>query len=134
MSKKRAFILFAVALIVGGIGGYWGERYFWTRTTNKFICSVAAAKTGLDVSVLNQLRADNMTNAIDLLETRLDGSLIELGVYFGETPKSQREPVHLKILRMAKEYRSKFPHTSGHLEIDEGVARALALVDEEPKR
>lgn len=80
-----------------------------------------ATEVGFTVAILDSLRSGRTNDALQLLETRLNGALITFGV----SPASERDAKYDKILKMAKEYRSKYPHKSGISEIDTGVARAF---------
>lgn len=134
MSKKLAIVLIVVAFLVGAIGGAVGTNYFWKRFMNTFYSTSLAAQTGMDVSLLKQLRANNVTNAIDLLEIELDGSVVGLGVYLRDIPESRRDPTHLEILSQAKGYRSKFPHQSSSPLGDQMISNAFSLVNPENKK
>ena len=73
------------------------------------------------VRVLDSLRSGRTNDAIKLLETRLDGALMTFSAPSG-TPRDSK---YDKILKMTKEYRTKYPHTTGVPEIDTGVSRAF---------
>jgi hypothetical protein len=75
------------------------------------------------VRILYNLRSGQTNDAIRLLETRLDAALLA----FGATSDGPRDTNYDKSLKMAKEYRAKYPHTSGVPEIDNGVTRAFSL-------
>jgi hypothetical protein len=128
MRKKLAIALIVVAFLVGAVGTGLAVGYFYNRSALRLVCLSEAAKAGMDVSVLNQLQANNITNAIRLLDTQLDGSLITLWFFRNDITPSDRDTT-LGILRKAKEYRAKFPHRSGSPTIDESVSNALSLVD-----
>jgi len=128
MNKKLAIILIVAAFLIGVIGGGWSVGYFYNHFALRFAYISAAAKTVTDVSVLNQLQANNVTNAVRQLDTELDGSLMSLWFFRKDIASSDRD-MALKTLRKAKEYRTKFPHKSGYAEIDQTVSNALSLVD-----
>ena len=99
-----------------------------TNTAAQVASLVSAMHAGRDatdiavtVRVLDSLRSGRTNDAIKLLETRLDGALMT----FGAPSDGPRDSKYDKILKMAKEYRTKYPHTTGVPEIDTGVSRAF---------
>lgn len=129
MSKKLSITLIIVAFLVGMAGGGLGSSYFWGHFVNKFAAMAEAANANFDIATLNQLQANNVTNAIRLMESRLDDSVGSLGFYVGQIPKAKRDPTQMKIIGKAKEYRDKFPYKSGESIIDESVSNAFSLVE-----
>jgi hypothetical protein len=79
----------------------------------------SATDIGVNVILLNDLRSGKTNEAIRLLETRLDGALMLFGA------SSEENTNYNKILRRAKEYRSKYPHESGGREVDAAIAHAF---------
>ena len=88
----------------------------------------------MDVAVLNRIRSNNVTNAIDLLELELDSSVETLGLYLKDTPKSQLDADQLKALRRIKDYRDKFPHTNEYPELNRLISNTLSLADVETNK
>lgn len=80
-----------------------------------------ATDIAMTVRVLNDLRSGHTNDAVQLLETRLDGALLT----FSAPTNSPRDPKHDKILKVAKDYRTKHPHTAGVPEIDTGVSQTF---------
>jgi|GEM_PF-2906443 len=80
-----------------------------------------ATDIALTIRVLDGLRSGRTNDAIKLLETRLDGALMT----FGAPSDNPRDSKYDKILRIAKEYRTRYPHATGVPEIDTGVSRAF---------
>ena len=83
---------------------------------------------------MNRLRANNVTNAIDFLETDLDDSLIRLGDWFSTNSTSLDNQLQLKALRNVKEYRNEFPYTNRQPEINLAVSNVLSLADLETNK
>jgi uncharacterized protein YneF (UPF0154 family) len=134
MSKKLAIILIVVAFLVGAIGGGWSIGYFYNRLTTRLVCNTETARAVMDMAALNRIRSNNVTNAIKLLETELDGSMITLGLYLKDIPKSQLDADQLKALRRIKDYRDKFPHTNEYPELNRIISNALLLADVETNK
>jgi hypothetical protein len=80
-----------------------------------------AADIAVTVFVLDSVRSGHTNDAIKMLETRLDGGLMT----FGTLSVNPRDSKYDKILKMAKDYRAKHPHTTGVPEIDTGVSRVF---------
>ena len=59
-----------------------------------------------------------------LSESQLDRNLVSLGAM----PERRRTERTLKALRVAKDYREKFPRATDHPEVDASVQRTLDLV------
>ena len=94
------------------------------------ITSQQTADLNSTVLVLDRLRAGRVPEAIELLESRMDGALINLGTTVGATPREERESNSLVTLQRAKDYRAKFPRKTGDSMIDDRVARAWSLQNE----
>ena len=80
-----------------------------------------ATQVAMTVRVLDSLRSGKTNEALQLLETQLDGGLATFGVSSAE----KRDPQYDQILMRAREYRSRYPHTSSSPEIEAMVARAF---------
>jgi cobalamin-dependent methionine synthase I len=128
MDKKLAVSLIVAAFLVGAVGAGVTVGYSYNRMALRLVCLSETAKAGMDVGVLNQLQANNITNAIRLLDTELDGSLVTLWFFRDDIRPSDRD-ITLGTLRKAKEYRAKFPHQGDSSTIDETVSNAFSLVD-----
>jgi hypothetical protein len=129
MSKTRALSFALAALIIGAVVGGWGVSRFWGRVTYDLSVGSMAAEASTTVGALERLRDGNTTGAVELLEIKLDGALIGLGAFIPEIGESRRDPLHLKVVEMARDYRAMFPRTNDSPEIADGVARAFLLLD-----
>ena len=135
MSKKLAIPLIIAAFIIGVVAGGWCVSALWGHLNMQLMTKTAAAEAGLDVAVLKELRANNDTNAIGLLETRLDSSVMELGYNLNNIPQNKRDPQDLQTLQIAKSYREKYPHPNpGYPIIDQMVSNAFLLVSAQPDK
>ena len=112
--------------IIGAVCGGWGVGHYLTW---KLITGSLAADTGMTISTLERLRSGKETNAVELLEIKLDGDLVGLGAFLTEVSKSRRDPTHIKILKMAKDYRTKFPREMDAA-TSECIANAFVLLEE----
>jgi hypothetical protein len=128
MDKKLAVTLIVAAFLVGAVGTGVTVGYFYNRMAARLVYLSETEKAGMNVGVLNQLHANNTTNAIQLLDIELDGSLITLWFFRNEITPSDRD-VTLGVLRKVKEYRTKFPHEFDDPTFVETVSNVLSLVD-----
>jgi len=85
----------------------------------------------MTILILEQLRARQTSEAVDLLELQLDGALIDLGASLEATPEKARQPIALAALRRARQYRTRFPRKTGNPSVDAAVARAFSLLDKQ---
>ena len=92
------------------------------------LTSVYTADAEMTLLILERLRASQTPDGITLLETRLDGALINLGTSVGSTPEKERPSNSLQTLRRTRDYRARFPRKSGDPKIEEGVAHAWSLI------
>jgi hypothetical protein len=124
MSKKLAITLILTAFVVGAIGGGWSIA----NMSKRLVYLQETDEAATDVALLNRIRSNNITNAVDMLETKLDISLAMLSSDFKDIPKTQRVEV-LKTIQMAKDYRDKFPHKNSYPDLNQAVSNAFSLVE-----
>jgi lipid-binding SYLF domain-containing protein len=97
------------------------------------ITSQQTADASTTILILERLREQRTAEAIELLEARLDGALINLGAAVAATPPAERTAAPLDTLQKAREYRTEFPRHTGYTNIDESVVRAWHLLNEQKK-
>lgn len=73
------------------------------------------------VRILENLRSGRTNDAIQLLESRLDAAVMS----FDDPSDTTRDQIYDPMLKMAKEYRSKYPFKEGVPEIDSVVERVF---------
>ena len=76
------------------------------------------------VTLLEQLRLGHTNEAFAMLEKQLDGDLIRFG-----TKTNQIHEAELNVLKMAKEYRTQYPHKAVFPYTDAALAQAFELLD-----
>jgi hypothetical protein len=81
-----------------------------------------AADVGIIVAVLERLRSGRTNDAVQLLETRLDGALVGIGT----APQDARNANVNSAARMAQRYRGEHPHKAGTPEVEAAIVRAFA--------
>lgn len=93
-----------------------------------------SADMGVTLHILVALREGRTTNAIELLEGRLDTDIIGFASNFREMPEAQREWLGLHSLSEARWYRDKFPHKHPYQNVDDGVAQAFQLLPKKSEK
>lgn len=105
----------------------------WQRMAAQNALATQAADISVEVRVLEHLRGGRTNDAISELERKLDGDLSWLGYGLDVMdPATRREAgvVYLKALQRAKDYRIKFPRSTGVPQLDNGVEHAFSHLDE----
>ena len=98
--------------------------------SNASIAQQHSADIGVTLHILMALREGRTTNAIELLEGRLDTDIIGFAASYKELPSTQREWLGLHSLWEARWYRTKFPHKHRYQNVGEGVSKALKVLDD----
>ena len=102
--------------------------------SNATIVSQHSADLGVTVAILQRLRDGRTNEAIALLEGRVSTDIISFVASYRELPDSIRQTISLKSLEHARDYRAKFPFKHRYPSVDEGVADALKILDENPTK
>ena len=131
MEKKTAFLLAVATLIVGAACGGWGVSHYYGRFVDTWAVNSYAGDASTTLITLGQLRSGNDTNAIGLLEMKLDGDVVGLAAFLTDHPELRLDPINVKILKGARDYRVKFPRKTDSAS-DQVVARAYELVKGQP--
>ena len=98
--------------------------------SNASIAQQHSADIGVTLHVLMALREGRTTNALELLEARLDTDVIGFAASYKELSGTQRDRLDLHSLSEARWYRDKFLHTPRYPSADEDVTEALKILDE----
>ena len=129
MSKKLAAVFILAAFLIGICGGSIGANYIWGNFLNRFGATAQLAQAGRCVATLNRLRTNHVAEAIELAEMELDDILLGFGTYAGRNPGWHPDSSQRNMLRMAREYRAKYPRQSHYPEIDRTVSKVLGMAD-----
>lgn len=119
-------ILILGAVIGGAIAGYV-TTYYLTRFMQygSSLSEIVAIKS--NVFTLNKLREGKTNEAINHLESMLDGSLMYFSVGIHGSTTEQKDI--RKALKTAKDYRLQHPRSTKYPDVDKSVASALAEAD-----
>jgi hypothetical protein len=129
MTKPKAIILACSALLFGIIiAGLLASYVFvgYVKFTASGMQAQAYTSAAQSVRLLDHLRQGDAQSLIEQLETQLDGDLVSFWGFYKDTPAEKRDPHLLKLLAKIRDYRAKYPHTSGHAELDQTIQEILA--------
>jgi hypothetical protein len=131
MSRRASIILTVAALLVGLLIGSWSVAAYYRHVTDRLTISMLTADASTTVVILKRLRTGNTTNAVDCLESKLDGNLIILKPFLVDPHEFKRNPSNIKVLQMVRDYRTQFPHKSRFLDFDKAVAKTFDILNEQ---
>jgi hypothetical protein len=134
MSKRTAIILAVAALIVGVVAGGWSVAFYYNRVTSWVVITKMTSEATMSVAEIKMLRAGQVTNTTELLETTIDGDLVGLTPFLTDRREFDRDPSNIKALQTVKDYRAKFPRKTDSAEFDANVAKAFDLLDGQTER
>lgn len=123
MKRLRLSLLLGITFVLGAIAG--GGASIWAF--NELLAKPnAISSAGLGVSskvvILEAIRAADQERATSLLETYLDGDLIDLSIF----PESRLDKPAISALIRAAEYREKYPHVSSEPIVTSQVLELLS--------
>ena len=134
VTRRKIFLLIGIFILGAVIGGVIGEsigKYRTSRFLGSFFSDGSNLSTTLGIKekvfILSKLQDRKMEEAIETLEKALDHDLMHfsVGIHSSENIKKETK----KALKVAKDYRLKFPRATNHPETDKAVASALAEAD-----
>ena len=64
----------------------------------------------------------------------MSAALVGLGALLPNTPESHLDPLQLKVIQTAREYRAQFPRANDSPGVSEGIAEAFTLLDRQSRR
>ena len=133
-SKKWLALVIFCALIVGGIGGGVAGVYLAANLEGESrmvaLINRSVAETKVDIALLRRIRDGRVDEALNMLEMEVDANIVTLSSV--ELAKYEKGGDLAKgALRVAKEYRTQHPWSSGDPDMDKAVANSLSQIDED---
>jgi len=126
MKISRTNVVVGVASFLLGIAVTVSAAWFpLSRYFATFSANVSASEIVFSAGALNALRSGDTTNAMELLEIKLDGGIIGLGSMLEEMPPHLHHKNQLKQMKAASDYRAKNPRKSDDPDMDATVAAYL---------
>jgi hypothetical protein len=125
----NALLLILIGLITGFVISGCIGFYLFRRLDARWSKLLAIYDLSQPYKILEALRSEKTAHAIKLSESSLDAGILGLGRLLRSVSSKHRNADDVYWLRKAKEYRAKYPRTTGLPNIDSGIAEAFALVD-----
>ena len=127
----KSKVLLLVVAVVALVGGFFLGRWHTAASWNRFFEHYVYRRDSLDIQrftrVLTYFRDGKQDDALMVLETHLDGSIITF-VTYDRVPPAQREEFVPRAIAVAREYRSQHPWKSSNGEVAESVQKILETV------
>jgi hypothetical protein len=127
--KSKVLILAVAlfALVVGFFVGRWHTAASWNRFFEHYVYQRDSNDIQRSTRALTYFRNGKQEDALMVLETHLDGSIITFATY-DQVPPEQREDFVPRAIAVAREYRSQHAWKSSNGEVAESVQRTLETV------
>ena len=129
MNKRAAFTIAVVTLLIGVIAGGWAMGELYKYSNKRVNVGQLIADTATTIYALKCIRAGYTTNAVEVLEKKLNDDLLDLGAIQAVPREFMSDSQYIKTLKMAKRYLIPYPHKSGSTEIDAETNRAFRLLN-----
>jgi hypothetical protein len=115
---------FIIGFCSGGASVFWGMRSY----LGQIDALHAASAAGSCLAALRPLRSGDTARAIDSLELQLDGELVGL-VCMRDSLRGEQAKMAAGILKHIRDYRAKYPYTTGDRTLDLPVQQALSTIE-----
>ncbi len=126
-SKVIILAVAVVALVVGFFVGRWHTAASWNQFFEHYVYQRDSNDIQRFTRALTYFRDGKQDDALMVLETHLDGSIITF-VTYDSVPPAQREEFIPRAIAVAREYRSQHPWKSSNAEVAESVQKILETV------
>ena len=127
MKKSIVVVSIIASFILGAFVGGYVSTTFSSMFALHSVYTRAAASANITLTALDRLRNNKVKDAVELLETSLDGDIITFHGY-GQLSASKKDKNIIRIIQRAKDYRSKYPRTTEHQDIDNAVKEVFSAV------
>ena len=125
-SKLIIIVAVVIALVVGFFAGRFQAGRSWNTFFEQYAYTDASNQAHFWIRPLTYLQDGQQTNAVEFMESRLDGSLLSFLTYERLRPEERNE-AGVRAIQVARDYRSEHQWQSTTLEIRDGVQRVLSL-------
>jgi hypothetical protein len=117
------FASFLVGAIVSGVATGYASGYFITRFFTDSWMLGNVIDTEDHIKVLRTLREGKTEKAREFLEESLNTKI--LGLHLSDENSERTNRAVVKAIEAAREYRTKYPHSSRIPEVDEAMEKIL---------
>jgi len=129
MKKLTIIALMIAMLAIGLIGGWFAAGHYYNRWIESYMKTSEYNNLSFKCRVLIRLRAGKTNEAAGLLETLMDGDIIDFGSFVRDAHTDEHRAEDLKLIRTVRDYRAGNPwNAAGYPEINKSVAEIFALV------
>ena len=128
--KKLVIITLPIAMLaIGLIGGWFASGHYYNRWIESYMKTSEYHSLSYKCRVLIRLRAGKTNEAAGLLETLMDGDIIDFGSFVRGAHTDEHRAEDIKLIKTVRDYRAANPwKAEGYPEIDKNVAEVFALV------
>jgi hypothetical protein len=116
----KTFLKFGTAVVIGVLIGGGSAYMILASYMNKVAEQVEAANIITTISDLRALRSGNTQSGYDLLETRLNGSII---MFYSSAPQTKEGS---NALSSARNYRKLYPFKGSDTNLEDAVYEVLS--------
>jgi hypothetical protein len=128
MKTTYAVPIAAIAFLAGFFCSQWTVVRYSEETERYLEVRSPEDRSDMAWRALTHLHG-NSPNTVEFLESELDDAVIDLGDILAHRPVSQWTQNEITALKNVRDYRAKFPRTSGKPEHDRLINNALSLID-----
>jgi hypothetical protein len=128
-SMKRIALICGIAVAALALGGLVGIIAGYFIGYGDAAGRDAPSRAAYSVATLKALRSGDTTGALSMLETQLDGQLMERWMYDQSShilASSASQATQAKVLRFAADYRTQYPTQSDDVEVKAAIAEVVA--------
>ena len=129
MKKIRPLLFLILALLIGWAIGSYTSDHFYNKWIQRYLARNAFDGISERLTTLNTLKAGDTKQAMELLESQMDGQILALGSAMREAPAAQPPATELKLLARLRDYRVVYPRKTSRPEIDQKVAALLTATN-----
>jgi hypothetical protein len=134
MKTSRAILLILLGLVIGATVVWYAARHQYSKWATSFAAAQTLPNLGDAYRALQALRTGDTNEAIEMLEFRLDGEIVVLSALASEETDAKMRASYVRALTRVRDYRAAHPRKTDSLEIDQGVADALASASKETSK
>jgi hypothetical protein len=118
--------LVIVALGVGFFAGIYVAGRAWGSMFQRHIDTEASNQAHFSIRALSDFREGKQANALELMESGLDNSLLTY-VRYERLPPADRNEAGVRAIQVARDYRLRHPWQNPTPELREAVQKVLSL-------
>jgi hypothetical protein len=115
--------------VVGLISGVALSSVFYNRWISTYMMNESVVGIGDRYSVLKEFQAGNTNETIRLLESQMNGEILEFAGIREDVPVAKLKPGEIRLIKLVRDYRAAHPYNDGDSDIDQTVSSILSLTN-----